>query len=248
MFDPIALFINIYISIVYMLLYMLFTIYPIVFQQHRGWNSGVGELPLLGIIVGNIPVAIICLIDSRRTQRHILAGRKPRPEERLHIAMFAAILFPISMFWFAWTANFNSVPWIVPTIAGGFLSMSICLVFVAYLNYLTDSYLMFAASANASNTVVRSACAAAAPLFDTYMFEKLGVGGAGSLIGGVACLLAPIPFVFYFYGERIRARSTFAPTDEPEPGNARSPSTNRSAEDVNDESADSKSQLEDLEK
>jgi hypothetical protein len=45
------------------------------------------------------------------------------------------------------------------------------------------------------------------------MFNALGVGGGGSLIGGVAVLLAPIPFVFYRYGEPIRKRSKFAPTE-----------------------------------
>jgi DHA1 family multidrug resistance protein-like MFS transporter len=90
------------------------------------------------------------------------------------------------------------------------------LIFVAYLNYLTDSYLAFAASALAANTVCRSACGAAAPLFTQYMFDSLGVGGGGSLIAGVACLLAPIPFIFYKYGEPIRKRSKFTPT-EPKP-------------------------------
>jgi hypothetical protein len=46
------------------------------------------------------------------------------------------------------------------------------------------------------------------------MFDALGVGGGGSLIGGVAFLLAPIPFIFYKYGEPIRKRSKFAPTDD----------------------------------
>jgi MFS transporter, DHA1 family, multidrug resistance protein len=46
------------------------------------------------------------------------------------------------------------------------------------------------------------------------MFDALGVGGGGSLIAGVACLLAPIPFVFYRYGEPIRRRSKFAPTED----------------------------------
>jgi DHA1 family multidrug resistance protein-like MFS transporter len=104
------------------------------------------------------------------------------------------------------------------------------LIFVAYLNYLTDTYLMYTASAMAANTICRSACGAAAPLFTKYMFDALGVGGGGSLIGGFAVLLAPIPFIFYRYGEPIRKRSKFAPTpektsnekqessDEPEPG------------------------------
>ncbi|RJE21413.1 transporter [Aspergillus sclerotialis] len=72
---------------------------------------------------------------------------------------------------------------------------------------------MYAASAIAANTIARSACGAAAPLFTNQMFSALGVGGGGSLIGGVATVLAFIPFVFYKYGKQIRIRSRFAPTD-----------------------------------
>lgn len=77
---------------------------------------------------------------------------------------------------------------------------------------------MYAASALAANTVARSGAGSAAPLFTQYMFDALGVGGGGSLIGGVAVLLAPIPFIFYKYGEPIRKRSKFAPTPEKEEG------------------------------
>lgn len=87
------------------------------------------------------------------------------------------------------------------------------LIFVAYLNYLVDTYLMYAASAIAANTVARSACGAAAPLYTNQMFHALGVGGGGSLIAGVGTVLAIIPILFYKYGRSIRVRSKFAPTD-----------------------------------
>ncbi len=45
-----------------------------------------------------------------------------------------------------------------------------------------------------------------------YMFKALGVNWAGSLLGFVALALVPIPIVFYKYGAKIRARSSFAPT------------------------------------
>ncbi|RDL37995.1 MFS multidrug transporter-like protein [Venustampulla echinocandica] len=220
MIDPISFLIAIYLSTVYTLLYMLFSIYPIVFQEKRGWNSGVGELPLIGTIVGAVTGGIIIFFYSSHQQKTMLAGQKGRPEDRLPIAMAGGILFPITMFWFAWTAEYNSIHWIVPTIAGTFLSTSIVLVFVAYFNYLADTYLMYTASAIAANTIARSACGAAAPLFTNYMFSALGIAGGGSLIGGVAVLLSPIPFIFYRYGEGIRKRSKFAPTPE---ANAKSP-------------------------
>lgn len=92
---------------------------------------------------------------------------------------------------------------------------------------------MYAASAIAANTVARSACGAAAPLFTDQMFSKLGIGGGGSLIGGVAVLLSLIPFAFYRYGESIRIKSKFSPTgpkkahdksDEAEKGRSRTAS------------------------
>lgn len=116
----------------------------------------------------------------------------------------------------AMMANYfcSSVHWIVPTIAGTFLATSLMLIFVAYLSYLVDVYLMYAASAIAANTIARSACGAAAPLFTNQMFKAMGVGGGGSLIGGMAALLAVVPFYFYKYGKEIRIRSKFAPTKE----------------------------------
>ncbi|KAJ4986328.1 major facilitator superfamily transporter [Stagonosporopsis vannaccii] len=210
--DPISFAVAVYLAVVYALLYMLFTIYPIVFQQKRGWNSGVGELPLIGTAIGAVIGGGIIFANSARERKRIEGGYKSVPEDRLPVAMLGGILFPVTMFWFAWTGEYNSVHWVVPTLAGVFLSTSILLIFVAYLNYLTDTYLMYAASALAANTVVRSAAGAAAPLYTQFMFDSLGVGGGGSLIGGVACVLAPIPFIFYKFGRPIREKSKFAPT------------------------------------
>jgi hypothetical protein len=34
------------------------------------------------------------------------------------------------------------------------------------------------------------------PLFAHALFSKLGVGGGNSLLGGLACLFIPAPFLF----------------------------------------------------
>ena len=142
LFDPISFLVAIYMSVVYTLIYMLFSIYPIVFQEKRGWNAGVGELPLAGVALGAVLGSIIILIQSNRDKKRTEAGHKLEPEDRLPTAMIGGVFFVVTMFWFAWTAEYNSVPWIVPTLAGMFLLMSILLIFVSYLNYLTDTYLM----------------------------------------------------------------------------------------------------------
>jgi hypothetical protein len=194
---------------------MLFAIYPIVFQQKRGWNTGIGELPLLGTVIGaflgGLALYIFALKDQKNPSRK---NKTSTPEDRLLGAMAGAVLLVVSVFWFAWTAEYNSIHWIVPTIAGVFLAAAILLIFVVLINYVIDSYEIYAASAVAANTVLRSACAASSPLFTDYMFNALGVGGAGSLIGVIAVLLLPIPFVFRKYGAALRARSKYATTDK----------------------------------
>lgn len=80
------------------------------------------------------------------------------------------------------------------------------------LNYLIDSYLMFAASAIAANTFLRSLAGAGFPLFATYMIEGMGVQWAGTLLGCIALILVPVPLYFFMRGAKIREKSAFAPT------------------------------------
>ncbi|TIA26186.1 hypothetical protein D6C81_01022 [Aureobasidium pullulans] len=85
-------------------------------------------------------------------------------------------------------------------------------IFLQCLNYLIDSYLMFAASAIAANTFLRSLCGAGFPLFATYMIEGMGIQWAGTLLGLFAFCLVPLPIWFYLRGAQIRSKSSFAPT------------------------------------
>jgi multidrug resistance protein len=114
LFDPISLLCAIYLAFVYTLLYMLFTIYPIVFQEKRGWNPGVGQLPLLGTVIGALFGAAIVLVDTRIRQRKIELGiikqENVVPEDRLPLAIGGGIGFALAMFWFAWSAEFEFVP------------------------------------------------------------------------------------------------------------------------------------------
>jgi DHA1 family multidrug resistance protein-like MFS transporter len=71
---------------------------------------------------------------------------------------------------------------------------------------------MFAASAIAANTFLRSLAGSGFPLFATQMIEGMGVQWAGTLLGCVALALVPLPVLFYLKGAKIRERSTFAPT------------------------------------
>lgn len=48
-------------------------------------------------------------------------------------------------------------------------------------------------------------------MFATAMFTNLGVPWAMSLLGFLTAALAPVPILFYIYGEKIRKLSKYTP-------------------------------------
>ncbi|KAL0934456.1 major facilitator superfamily transporter [Colletotrichum truncatum] len=210
LFDPISFFCCLYSAVIFTLQFMLFTIYPIVFQDMRGWNPGVSQIPILGQAVGGVMGVFIIFADTKRRRQKANSGKALLPEDRMILAMIGGVGFPIFMFWLSWSAQYNSVHWIVPTIGGTLLATCLMLIFFANLNYIVDAYADYAASVNAANTIARCSSSAAAPLFTRQMFSALGIGGGGSLIAGVAALLAITPFLFHRYGHVIRSKSKYA--------------------------------------
>lgn len=211
--EPIVLLLSIYMAFVYGLLYLFLTFYPIVFQQIHGMNEGVGALPFLGMVVGEVFAGGYMILEQPRYNKKLAANNNmPIPEWRLPPVFVGGTLFALGLFWFGWTGYSADIPWIAPTLSGLFTGSGIMIIFLQCLNYLIDAYLMFAASAIAANTFMRSLCGAGFPLFATYMIEGMGVQWAGTLLGCVALVLVPLPVFFYYKGPKIRERSNFAAT------------------------------------
>ncbi|KAF4981761.1 hypothetical protein FZEAL_2483 [Fusarium zealandicum] len=208
--EPIVLLLSIYMAIIYGTLYMLFGAFPIVYQQNRGWNQGVGGLSFLGIMVGML-LAIAYTIPSNKRyikteQEH--GGFAP-PEARLPACLIGSVCLPVGLFWFAWT-NDPSVHWMASIAAGVPFGFGMVLVFLSVMNYLIDAYTIFAASVLAANSVLRSCFGAAFPLFTSYMYKDLGIHWASSVPAFLALACVPFPFLFYKYGAAIREKCKFA--------------------------------------
>lgn len=211
--EPIVLLLSIYMAFIYGLLYLFLTAYPIVFQQIHGFSGGVGGLPYFGMIVGMLIAGIYVASTQPSYNRKLDANNGiPIPEWRLPPVIAGGISFSAGLFWFGWSGYKADIHWIVPTLSGLLTGFGLLAIFLQSLNYLVDAYLMFAASAIAANTFLRSLAGAGFPLFSQYMFKGLGVNWAGTLLGCVAAVLVPIPVAFYVYGARLRGKSKFAPS------------------------------------
>lgn len=210
--EPITTFSAIYNGFLYGLVYLFNEAFPLVFGPGKGhgFNVGAQGLSFLGMAIG--PIIAFCAypLQERYYLRRVAENDgKGVPEARMWMARLGAIFIPVSLFWFGWT-SYSWIHWIVPIIGSAFFGAGIYIVILSILNYVVDSYQTYSASALAGVILVRNLVGAGFPLFATQMYKGLGYEWASSLLGFVAIVLVPIPFVFFYFGKAIRLRSPWA--------------------------------------
>ncbi|KAI0047960.1 MFS general substrate transporter [Auriscalpium vulgare] len=214
-FDRMALLIDLWQvpfftnSLLLGILYLTFQAFPIVFEKGHGFNQQMTGLTFLGIGLGLlIGLATTPYWNSRFSLYEKRHGSTP-PEFRLKQGQLGGVLVAISLFCVAFT-TYPHVHWIVPIIASIPFGTGMYCSFVSSFTYLVIAYRPIAASAMAANTAMRTVFAAAFPLFAPAMYHRLGTVGATALLAGLTTVMAPLPFVFYKIGARLRAQSRFA--------------------------------------
>lgn len=207
---PICFLVALYASFCYGILYMQLGSIPIMFGEIRGWSQVVATLPFLCIFMGALLGCGINIYNQiLYNKAYHAAGNRAVPERRLPPMMVGAVLFAGGQFLTGWTAS-PAIHWIAPCIGLVLLGTGFFTIFQAALNYLVDTFQVYAASAVAANTFLRSCFACAFPLVVGPLYHNLGVGPGSSIPAGFAVLLIPVPFVFFVYGKRIRARSKWS--------------------------------------
>jgi MFS transporter, DHA1 family, multidrug resistance protein len=137
--DPIVLLMSLFGSFVYALLYLFLVGYPIVFQQIHRMRPGVGGLPYLGLVVGQIcAVAGIFAMQPWIMKKARQNNGKIMPEWQLPVAVPGAIAFSLGIFWFGWSGYRRDIHWIVPTLSGVFSGFGLLATFVPSITYLVQ--------------------------------------------------------------------------------------------------------------
>jgi hypothetical protein len=190
-------------------LYLCFVAYPLIYGGLRGWSAGFTGLAFVGIGVGTM-IAIATEPLARRlinTHKKDPETGRVSPEASVSIVCIASVLCPIGQLWFSWTSVPVTIHWIWPILAGVPFGAGTCLVFIYASNYMAGCYGIYSASALAGNSVIRSIMGGTLPLVGPTMYRALSPQWAGTLLGLVQVALIPIPFVFYKWGDKIRAKS-----------------------------------------
>ncbi|RAL16787.1 MFS transporter [Aspergillus homomorphus CBS 101889] len=216
--EPIVLFIALYMSVLYGLLYMFFIAYPVVYQGGKGWSAGSTGLMFIPLAIGVLMSAACApFVNKHYLSLYKQYGGKPPAEARLIPMMFSCWLVPIGLFIFAWT-SYPSLHWIGPAIGGWPVGFGFIFLYNSANNYLVDTYQHQAASALAAKTFLRSIWGASTVLFTEQMYARLGYQWASSLLAFIALACCAIPYIFYFKGASIRRFSKFAFSEDEERG------------------------------
>ncbi|KAK9356461.1 major facilitator superfamily domain-containing protein [Lipomyces doorenjongii] len=209
--ELIVFLLTIYMALIYGLLYMFFFAYPVVFSEGKKMNLGPTGLMFISIAVGVLVSTFLAPFVNRHYV-HIGAAKYngfPPPEVRLIPMMVSCWLVPIGLFIFAWT-SYPHLIWVGPCLAGFPCGLGFCVLYNSANNYIVDSYQHHAASALAAKTFLRSIWGATVPLFTIQMYHRLGNEWAGSLLAFLSLACCAIPYLFYFYGAKIRSYSKYA--------------------------------------
>lgn len=203
--SPIVLFLSIYMAFTYGVLYLLFTTIPIVFRERYRFGTGVAGLVYISMGVGNFAGwAVITAYSDRSVVRQTKAnGGVFEPEMRMPICIWFGACLPVTFFWYGWTVQ-TDVHWIVPVLGLFPFSFGIMGVYLPIVTYLVDAYPMYAASAIAANTVLRSLAGMLLPMAGPSMYDALGLGWGNSLLGFICIAMIPVPTLIYRYGKKLR--------------------------------------------
>lgn len=196
--EPIVFVLNLYIALIYGLVYIWFESFPIVFIETYHFTLGEEGLAFLGIFIGcfaTIPPFYYWMY--KKVEPQFDKNGDLKPEERLVPALIGGFCIPICLFWFGWTSRAD-IHWIVPIIGSIWFGAGSFLLFNAVLNYLGDAYPKYAASVLAGNDLMRSSFGAGFPLFASAMYKNLGTPWASSTLGFISTAFIPVPFLLYY--------------------------------------------------
>ncbi|KAL8734067.1 MAG: hypothetical protein Q9181_003351 [Wetmoreana brouardii] len=218
--SPVVLALSLYASLVFGVLYLLFTTFNGVFRGRYGFSASISGLVYLGpgiaLVLG---VVIFGKLNPRIQAARMKADGvdKPKPEYHLLPMICLSPCVALGLFIYGWTAYYK-VYWIVPIIGTFFVGLGAYFVLGVIISKLTPTQMptqlylidLFgsngAASALSANNVLRYMGGTFLPLAGPSLYRALDYGWGNSLLGFLALGFAVPPVLLYKYGERLRTK------------------------------------------
>lgn len=195
-----------YVAYTYGLTYLIFSTFPALWEQHYGEPKNIASLHYLAAGIGYFIGILICMSCADRFYRALKRRNNDveKPEFRLPLTAISAVLLPAGLFCYGWTAEYK-VHWAGPSVSIAVVMCGCTIVFQNTAAYMMEAYTLYQASVTAATYLCRGICGFLLLLFGPKMYDRLGYGWVGTILGFLALTFAWIvPLLLWFYGERLR--------------------------------------------
>lgn len=147
--QPIIQVLAVYMAYLYGLAYLVLSTFPTLWTSPKYYNEsvGIGGLNYISLGVGFFAGAQITAPINDRIYRKLKARNNGvgAPEFRCPMMLPGAILVPVGLFWYGWSAQ-AQIHWIMPNIGAALFSAGTIIGFQSIQTYIVDSYTRYAAS------------------------------------------------------------------------------------------------------
>jgi hypothetical protein len=160
--------------------------------------------------IGSFCSVLICNFTLDRIYVRLRGpdGDKGKPEYRLPLSIFGALVLPFTVGAYGWIAQYQ-LP--VLLLLGSVVAMgsTLLLTIIPLSNYVVDAFGVYSASALTGVIVTRCLMGTFLPLTASPLTELFGYGLGFSCLGALSLVLAIIPICVFRYGEKWRQCSEF---------------------------------------
>ncbi|EAT83497.1 hypothetical protein SNOG_09305 [Parastagonospora nodorum SN15] len=209
--EPAILALGGFLVLLYILLFSFLSGFDYIFKRTYALDPLQEGACFASILLGATTFTLTTPLFYRQTRRltdHDLHA-PINPEYRLWPAIATAPLLPISLFWLGWT-NYSHIS-IYSGLAACFcFGVVLNAMYVASYQYIIDSYGEHAAIALSSITMMRYIIAGGMVMAARPMYDGIGVHWTMTLLGCVATLLVPGPYLLRRWGGKLREKSRSA--------------------------------------
>lgn len=215
--EPILILLTLWLTLVWVIMFTFLSGYKYIFGSKGhiyDTSQGVTGLCFAGMAAGlllssaTVPLVGLKLRRDQHRARH--EGHDGLlPESRLWYGLISAPAVPVALFWMAWTDSRSISIW-VPLAASVLLGYGLLGVFTSSYEYIIHAYGTSSGPALSFNTFTRYVVAGVMVEVAPSMWRNPGPRWTLTTLGCVSAVLVPVPYVFFRYGSRIRARSRYA--------------------------------------
>jgi hypothetical protein len=143
---------SLWLSFAWSILYLTFGSIPLLFTTSHHFTSQQSSAVFSAICVGSMISTLIAVSRALLFKQPLQWVEPIRiPEANLYSTCMESLLLPIGLLWLGWTQS-DQIPWIIPTLAVGCVTMGITSIYLAGFGYLTNTYPQYASSAFAAQS------------------------------------------------------------------------------------------------